>query len=327
MACNFGHQKHNHAAGSINLALDKPYYLGGEFINGTVDILLTQLVPNVQAVCLKFKGFERTLIENTVMERQGDNTKMVTHKYKDEKIFFNQNLVLYKIANNMPPGKYMYPFSYQLPPNLPGVFYDERKEFDGDKIRGAIVYKIKVFLDMPGKDLKYGQAVIVAEPVMRQIVPMKDHQEKGFLFASGKLKMDVAMDKNVFVPGEIIPIKVHVDNESSKVVNHCKVKLMRTIHVKAKHYHKSHTEEVCRQTYEGCGPKTKRDFILSFPFPAAQIYPSTHGNLVQCKYFLVIECDIPMAFDLESKPDILIALLPAPGQIINLYNNYMPKAW
>jgi len=244
-----------------------------------------------------------------------------------KKIFFNQSLILYKIGSTMPPGKYNYPFLYQLPPNLPGAFYDERKEFDGDKIRGAIVYKIKVFLDMPGKDLKYGQAIVVAEPVMRQIVPISDHQEKGFMFASGKLKMDIVLDKNVFVPGEIIPIKVHIDNESSKVVNSCKVKLMRKVQVRAKHYMKAHTEEVCRQQYEGCPPKTKKDIILSFPFPATQIYPSTRGHLVQCNYYLIIECDVPMAFDLESKPDILIALLPAPGQVINLYSNYMPKAW
>jgi len=190
MACTFGHHHQQHPAGTINFSCDKPYYLGGEFVNGNVDINLVQIVPNVQAVCLKLKGFERTRIEQLRSEKRGEQMVWVTDIFKDEKIFFNQTVILYKIGNNMMPGKYTFPFSYQLPPNLPGVFNDQRKD-----VRGAIVYKLKVFLDMPGKDLKYGQAIIVAEPVMRQIVPIKDHQEKGFIFASGQLKMDVMMEK------------------------------------------------------------------------------------------------------------------------------------
>jgi len=102
---------------------------------------------------------------------------------------------------------------------------------------------------------------------------------------------------------------------------------MRHVHVKAKHVTRSYTEEITRSQYEGCAPKTNKSLVLTFPFPSGTIYPSTHGNLITCKYYLVIECDIPMAFDLESKPDIVIALLPAAGQVVNLYTNYTKGGW
>lgn len=42
------------------------------------------------------------------------------------------------------PGMYQFPIQFQLPPGLPGVFFDKRRESDGDDIKAAIMYKVKV---------------------------------------------------------------------------------------------------------------------------------------------------------------------------------------
>jgi hypothetical protein len=55
------------------------------------------------------------------------------------------------------------------------------------------------------------------------------------------------------------------------------------------------------------------------------IQTATQGRLVECNYHLDIECDIAMAIDLEVHPKITVALLPAPGQPIYIFQNYGVK--
>ena len=65
--------------------------------------------------------------------------------------FFKQDIILQQFNGGViTPGAYSLPFQYQLPAQLPGVFYDQRKEMDGDKVKGAIMYKVKVCLDIKG---------------------------------------------------------------------------------------------------------------------------------------------------------------------------------
>jgi len=45
--------------------------------------------------------------------------------------------------------------------------------------------------------------------------------------------------------------------------------------------------------------------------------------LVDCKYELFVEADLPMAFDLEISPKVVIALLPAPDMNFGvMYSEY-----
>ena len=113
---------------------------------------------------IRWKGYERTLIENTYLDANGQKQQ---RKYKEEKEFFKQEAILYAMPQGMPPGHYNYPFFYQLPAGLPGIFFDERKEWDNDKVKAAIVYKVKVFLDVPGKDLKKTERICISEALCK----------------------------------------------------------------------------------------------------------------------------------------------------------------
>jgi len=191
------------------------------------------------------------------------------------------------------------------------------------------MYKVKAFLLADsGVAIKYGLGIIIIEPNLKsnQIIPVNYHQEKRFLFAFGKVKMDITFEKPAFYnPGDMITIKLHLDNDSSKTVDACKVKLMRYIKVKAEDLCERHSIEVCRQQYEGCAPESKHIADLTFAIPP-NIFPTTHSDQISNSYSLIIECDIPMAFDLESKHDINIALLPKSGDV-KLYTGYLPKSW
>eukprot|EP00727_Mastigamoeba_balamuthi_P012794 m51a1_g8137 hypothetical protein (314) ;mRNA; f:14514-16001 len=309
--------------GTIKLLLGKPYYVAGERVDGTVNIDLMTPVQ-ASAVKIKWTGYERTLIEYTTIDTdEAGQTKTV--KLKDENTFFKNEAVLYQINQVMPAGHYNYPFSFQLPAGLPGIFFDERRVWGDNKIKSAIVYKVKVFLDVPGKDLKCSQKIVISEAVCRAMTPLHDKKDKGFLLAKGKLKMEYWLEKNVFCPGEVVPIKVKVDNESSKKVNHIKAKLMRDLKVKAKGETRTLTEEVSRDTFEGVDKKSELEKVFNYKLP--NVFPSTNGKLVQCNYHLDIECDVPMAADLEHHVPIAIALMPSAPMAIDLYASYTPHGW
>lgn len=309
--------------GTLELVLDKPYYLSGEVVTGRVDLTINKPISFASALKAKWTGFEKTLIENTRIVDE----KPVQDVYKDEIKFFKDVIVLANFNGPVNPGAYTYPLQYQLPTNIPGVFYDKRKESDGDDIKCAVVYKVKIHLDMPGKDIKKKIHLIVSEAVTQQMKPLHDEVKKGFTLSTGRGKLFMTTDvyKNVFIPGEELSIAVDIKNESNKDVNQLKVKLMRKVIVRAKGRTKTDLREVHRQVYpHKIEPKEgKFQGELKFKIPH-DVHPSCDGKLIDCKYNFDIECDVPMARDLESHPDITIALLPAPGQPVLLYQNYQP---
>jgi hypothetical protein len=108
------------------LVLDKPYYLSGEIVTGRVDLDVYHTI-DARAVLIKWKGFERTLIENTVTVQTSNvcciffsfvhvqnfpsggglnffscllmlypqGTEQKRQKYKEDREFFKQVLTLY----------------------------------------------------------------------------------------------------------------------------------------------------------------------------------------------------------------------------------------
>lgn len=249
-----------------------------------------------------------------------------TKRFKQEKTFFKQENVLYMIGALLPPGHYSYPFNFQLPGGLPGIFFDERREWDNDKVKGAIIYKAKVFLDVPGKDLKKSEKIVISEALCRTPQALHDHKEKGFMFAKGKLRMDYWLAKNVFSPGEPVQVKLRIENDSSKTVKAIKVKLMRDLKIKSEGYVKHITEEISKDTWAGVPEKSTTENVFNFAINP-NVFPTTHGSLVECDYHLDIECDVPMAIDLEHHVPIVLVLMPTAPMPISLYATYTPHAW
>jgi len=204
-------------------------------------------------------------------------------------------------------------FSYVLPPNLPSIFFEKYVESDGDKIKAAISYHVKVFVDMPGSDIKAKEKLIISELVTQSVVPIAETKLKAFAFTSGKIKFTGEFGKNVYVPGEVIPLRVKVNNPTSKRVDAIKVKLHRKAIFKAKHFTKENFREISRWKFPGVAKKSDVDVVLEIKLPE-KVYPSSDGNLVKCHYYLDIELDLPFAFDMNIAPKIVLALLPAPGQ-------------
>jgi len=329
---------------------NKPYYLGGEVIVGRVDLNLTAPVQ-AKELKIKWKGYEKTYIENTIRVDNhtgaygspvvynpaphvnvgagipGRGPGYRTEIYKDEKTFFKSVSTLAAINGGiLAPGTWSWNFQFQLPPNLPSVFYDKHVEFDGDKIKAGVVYECKVWVDMPGSDMKAKEAVIISELLSQRVMPVADKKIKSFAFAKGKLEFSADIGKDVFCPGEVVPIQVKIVNPSGKKVNAVKVRLVMHVKVRAHGFVKSFTKRVSNVSFPGTDKGSNMDVVLTVQLPT-DVYPTTNGNLVQCHYELVVECDLPMAFDLQISPKVLIALLPAPDTSYAMMAAYSGGGW
>jgi len=316
--------KHTNNGSSVNIVFQKPYYLASEIVSGQVDVKLTQPVQ-ANNLMVKFVGMEKTKIENTVHYQDAQGNPQVKHEtFKEKKEFFKQSFVLQTFNGGIiQPGAYSLPFQYQLPADLPGVFYDERKEADGDKIKAAIMYKVKVCLDVRGSDLEDKEFLVINSLVSKVPQPIALQNEKKFMFGgSGKLRMFVELAKNVFLPGETLFAKVRLDNESKKDVAAVKIKLMRELTTKAQGRVKHVVQEIQRKKFAGCKAKSKSEQMIDLPL-SPKSFGTTQGKLVSCLYHIDIECDIAMAADLEVHPPVIIALLPLPGvQMFNPFAAY-----
>lgn len=237
--------------------------------------------------------------------------------YKDKKEFFKQEFILQQFAGGIiAPGSYTLPFQYQLPVDLPGVFYDDWKEHDGDKIKGAIMYTAKACLDVKGHDLEDKEFLIINSAFTKVPQAISAKTEKKFLFGgSGKLKMECHLAKNVFLPGETVFVKLIIDNESKKDVRRSKIKLMRHVKVKAQGRQKDSVRELQRKVFPGVKAKSKIEIMMDLTL-APNTFPSSDGKLVDCQYHIDIECDVALASDPELHPKIVICLLPLAGGVV-----------
>ncbi|KAL0485833.1 hypothetical protein AKO1_004114 [Acrasis kona] len=313
-------------AGRIQITLDKPYYMSGEVVTGRCDLIVTSDIE-ARSLQIKWKGFERVKMSHQETYHDHNNQVQFRTVWRhDTRDFFKSVATLVNYGGGIVhPGTYTYPFTYQLPQGLPGVFQKSSSSF-----LAAILYQVKIWVDMKGYDIKNHSYLTINEAVVRAPQPISAKNEKTFLFGgSGKLKMAVDFQKDVFVPMEVVHINVNIINDSKKDVKALKVKIMQDLKVNCKGGVHTEKNEIHRQTYKGVPAKSSFAGVLDFTIPQ-KISPTANGHLVQNLFHIDIECDVAMAIDLEVHPKVTIALMPLNNStqyILMDYSGFSKGCW
>ncbi|TYZ64939.1 hypothetical protein PybrP1_000612 [[Pythium] brassicae (nom. inval.)] len=306
--------------GKIGISLEKPSYIAGEVVRGTI---YAEIYEPIQCDALVLKATGKEKVEWRESHTTTDSDGNTITKYDDhdeEKEFFKEKIVISAISQTYAPGRYQYPFQYQLPVKLPGVFrINSYASGSVDKLEAKIKYKFKATLDVGGyyaSDLKADCSLVVHERNLEAIRPSEDSttQSVDFLccFNKGTCQLAVAMDKNVYLPSETAQIQCQINNNSSVAIAGMNCHLYQDIRLWLKHGEfLDFTREMATRSFPGVAPHAS----LSQPQPLALVSdhgeflnPSTTGTLIQCSYRIVIECDIPWCPDVElHMPVTLIA--------------------
>jgi len=291
----------------INLQLNQWSYTGGDGVSGVVH--LNCVVPfEARGVLVKVKGYELAEWEElrTRQIQEGDQTRTETYTevIRESKEFFCDHINVYPHSGIVQQGEYHFPFQYQLPPTLPGTFYEK-----GHGYRAEIIYFAKAKLDVKFKhDLKHKVNFVVNEKFDKMLQPSYAENSKTFMFTKGRLIAKVWLDKNCYFPGNTVIAKLEANNTSVKPTNSLKVRVYKRIQLKAHHHHYDKVVEIYHQSYKGFEPSFYGVKWLPFQIPIGVQPSTTTGHHVQCRYFFVVECDIPGAIDLKVElPTAILA--------------------
>uniref|UniRef100_A0A6P7F8Z0 Arrestin domain-containing protein 3-like n=1 Tax=Diabrotica virgifera virgifera TaxID=50390 RepID=A0A6P7F8Z0_DIAVI len=206
---------------SIKIHLDDPGILSpGATISGTV-ICHFEHPEVVRGITCVFKGREYTHWD---VQRSRNSVKF--HGKND---FVNQ-VRQFAHAGTLPARTYKYQFVFNLPDRqLPSSFLHDC---------AAIQYFIKAKVDRPlGFDYKDSVSLHVASPVdlndfvdqisMRPLRNQLEEFPSCCFFTSEPLLLDFTINKDAFVVGETIFVKINVNNTSSLHVSEVKLSLIQ----------------------------------------------------------------------------------------------------
>jgi hypothetical protein len=99
--------------GQVTIETDQTQYLPGQIVNGTIFVEQKETY-HASALCLSFIGSEHT----HWTEKRGKQT----HTFRDDNLLIRLDYKIQDFAatgNECPLGKYQFPFTVQLPLNLP----------------------------------------------------------------------------------------------------------------------------------------------------------------------------------------------------------------
>jgi len=147
--------------------------------------------------------------------------------------------------------------------------------------------------------------------------PTTIKNKKTFLFASGELNMAVTVPKTNLYVGEILPIKVVVENSSTKRVDRVKVQLQQRCIFRAQGHQNCHkySHNDWKTVYENpVDAKLTGYFDLMYAVPP--VLPTLSSDsaawkvqIVHIYYRLVVRLDVSMAIDPKVKVPVNVMLV------------------
>jgi hypothetical protein len=109
--------------------------------------------------------------------------------------------------------------------------------------------------------VKLRNQIIVTEKKAANSVPYHDKKTKTFLLKSGEMKLSAEMAGSVFGPGDSLPLRLHVDNTTSKPLTSIKIRMARTEKVGSGDMVCTDEKELWKQQYPGCEGKATVDKV------------------------------------------------------------------
>lgn len=252
--------------------------------------------------------------------------------------FLKHDILVSTLPNPYLPGEYLYPFTYTLPANLPGVVDADSLYGDFKALHATIKYTLKASIKVEGRfvsDLEASQSLVVHEQ-------LKEHElvshgvertvSKRVRFLRcinrGTCHVAASMKKNVLALGESVRIDIFVNNHTSAVgIKSVKCRLYQDVTLKSSHH--GGVDKICSRPLlqvKCDGPSSGE--LLERPIDmvlAGKIrFPSTKGSFIACSYRISLECEIFLAKSICI--DIPVTILPAQGPLrpLNSYGGLPP---
>lgn len=315
---------------SIYMDLDRSYVVSGQMLSGTIYLNINSPQGfQSKGIFLQLEGEEIVRFEEEVTDRvdqdeDGDTMekRIVVRHGKNE--FIDMKIPIHTYRELLMPGQYTYPFTIMIPQGLPGTFFeaDNNPRMGGKDYSCQVRYKLQCECDSSGflsRDIEYEKPIVMLETALSAIdQPTVEHTATVMFcccIPKGDVYIKATFDKNAYRPGENAYIVVNVNNMSESDVDEINAKLMRRLSMRADGAHMDNTELMREVTIPGVpAGENKEEMRVSLPITYEirrggdydDVRPGVNSRMITCNYYIVVECSVPMAPDIQLHLPITI---------------------
>ncbi|VVC26826.1 Arrestin-like, N-terminal,Immunoglobulin E-set,Arrestin C-terminal-like domain [Cinara cedri] len=282
---------------NLQIIFDNPtsVFMPGQSVTGRVLIAVGGSVK-IRNVKLKCKG-EAEVSWTEQESRSNDNgqTENYSVKYDATEEYFENKITLVGGGgeSKLEEGEHVYPFNISLPHQLPSTFNGEH---------GHVRYSVKVVIDIPwGKDKEKETIFEVISPLNLNdepslAEPIKEEKEKYYCCCcceSGPMTLVACIPYTGFVPGQIIPLTIELDNNSNVTIDAVKIILEREITFKASHpseRRKNSSSELALLRLQGIEAHASKTWSEQMTVPNSLMFANLkYCGIITDKYVLKVE--------------------------------------
>lgn len=209
------------------------------------------------------------------------------------------------LSNPYDIGEYIYPLTYTLPADLPGVLNVQPLDGDVAALHATIKYTVTATIKVQGRfvsDLEASTDVVVRSnpqpPVEVHSVERTVSKALRWFgcLSRGTSHLAMSMPRDVFTLGESPIVECFVNNHTASVgVDQVRVQLIQKVTLR----HPNGDEDTCaRPVAEAKCPGPKHGDMLECPVQLNlddQVhFPSTTGSFLSCSYTVALVCEYSM---------------------------------
>lgn len=324
----------------IHVHTEKQQYYSGEVVQGTISLSIVE-ATHIDAVYVKIKGFQESAFEETEsvsstrVDSNGEKrneSKLVTVLRQQKSVFFRRKYCIHAYKATLHNGNFLFPFQFQLEHGLPGTFTISSQSSGFNSFpKGIVRYSVKAEVAVPGMfkpNIKSTQDILICEPLDRALMSSDTYKEAKVTFLccipKGHVSVAANIDKNAYAPGEVVNVRLIVDNTQSHVaLDGLSLKLQQSLKLSAQNHTYQRDETVARGRSQAVPVGERTDRIIQLVIPQ-QTEPSTRASLVRCDYTLKIDMIVPWSPNVTLKQPVQIY---APVQQTYVMAPAMPPDW
>ncbi|KAJ8913670.1 hypothetical protein NQ315_007387 [Exocentrus adspersus] len=283
-------------------------YIVGGMITGKVICTVSKKI-NIRGVVVKLKGKEHN--------RWYDGIATKRRIYASKIKFLHLELPL-QVKGTLSPGTFEYPFTFRLPHNIPDSFKGPY---------GGIRYTITAKVDIPfAPDYTNKKVVRVFDFVNLNSAKYQAHwgpathsetkTPYSWCCNSGPVTVDVCLEKQMFVPGEEVKMKVRINNQSSMNVDMVIVRITRVtvksiILSSSVNRYRDRFEVVASGAVAGVKAREEKIYNVHFPIPKTVKVLNFHGSkLFEQETVLNVKAHFIWYTDMEYTTKVVLGHVP-----------------
>uniref|UniRef100_A0A3Q2YDC3 Arrestin C-terminal-like domain-containing protein n=1 Tax=Hippocampus comes TaxID=109280 RepID=A0A3Q2YDC3_HIPCM len=288
----------------------------GDTIRGKVTLAVEKPTA-VQSFFVKVKGDAQ--VRWTRSGNQKHAHSAVCRYLKLKHFFIEESSNGRRCKTVLPPGVHVYNFSFTIPStSMPSSF---------NGTHGKIVYKLEAKLSRSWKFDKTAEKKITfvskffphLQCLMLKQVAVKD-KELG-IFSSGKVHMEVTVDRKAYAPGETAVVVAKINNNSSSDMTP-KVHLYQVIVYTASGRTKHENSTVNKMAGHNIGAHSEKEVSWAVKIPTHQKPTIKNCKIISVEYFLKVYLDISFAFD----PEVTFPVIIIPPNLASASHHAGPPA-